>query len=594
MPTTLSSPDTLARAVIEKAPPPTAVLTPEQQAAKSIREKVAESSPRSTLESLRGRRLAIDQGRIDQANVNNIGIERNPDGSKKLDAVEQKRLSDAKAYEVRTKDFLERGYAGISGVDQREIRTRVGQVLRAWPEADALLSSKTPAEQQALIEELMKDPKYSEKVRGVFDASLGTTVPELPPELKTRLDEIQRQEASKNAENTRNASEKTNVDTGLEQFTDRSATGGIKGAKLTELERITRDLPTLTADLDTKQEQLAGVGDQIKDLELSRRVALQRGNDTTSIDAELTTKRSGARTLEREVRNTNNTIDRKAALEQERDGLQRRRQELEAERVKLQAELDGIVRQRIGAQADFASARMTREGQEQGFVDGLRNVFSESAYNYLEEKITASEEVQRQLIEEEKARTVDPAEKAILDGRLNRWEEKKTVGVFGKREVSKLNGKKIREDFSNVMADMDNGPKVIMKEMLIKGGMSAADADKKLADPAFVEKMQPQVMETLVTRRIQTGKLTEDDARRIIENPNWGKAVIDTAIQKRKDIRDALTELEGKGILRGGFAEWLRNKSGGSKLKFLLILLGIAALGAGPAAMALKDALKEQ
>ena len=40
MPTTLGSPDTLASAVIEKTPAAPAVLTPEQQAAKSIREKV--------------------------------------------------------------------------------------------------------------------------------------------------------------------------------------------------------------------------------------------------------------------------------------------------------------------------------------------------------------------------------------------------------------------------------------------------------------------------------------------------------------------------------------------------------------------------
>lgn len=141
---------------------------------------------------------------------------------------------------------------------------------------------------------------------------------------------------------------------------------------------------------------------------------------------------------------------------------------------------------------------------------------------------------------------------------------------------------------------MTQGPKDIMKEMLVASGMSAVDADAKLADPAFVEKMQPRVIERLTTRRIQTGKLTEDDARRIIENPTWGKAIIDTAIKNRKDIADALTELEGQGILRGGIAEWLRNKSGGSKWKFLLILLGIVALGAGPAAMGLKNVLSEK
>ena len=594
MPSPLSSPDTLPRAVLEKAPPAAAVLTPEQQAAKSIREKAAESSPRNVLESLRERKTPIDQGKIDRVNVGNIGVERNTDGSKKLDAAEQARLRDAKTYETSAKNFLEKGYGGLSGTEQREIRTRVEQTIRAWPEADALLSSKTPAEQRALIEELIKDPKFAAKVRGVFDASLEVDVPEISAELKTEFEKMQVQEANKNAEKTRNASEKTTVDAGLEQFADRSGTGGAKGAKFAEIERITRELPTLTADLETKQDQLADTSDRIRDLERTRTIALQRDVDTATIDDELTTKRGEARTLQREISRINETINKKTALEQEKAGLETRRQQLETERVRFQVELDEIVRQRIAAQTDFASAKMTREGQEQGFVDGLRTVFSESAYQYLEEKITAAEAAQRTLIEEEKARTVDPAEKAILDGLLTRWEKPKTVGMLGKRTTSVIDGEKTREDWGKCMTDMAEGPKTIMKEMLTKGGMSAVDADAKLADSAFVEKMQPKVIERLTTRRIQTGKLTMDDARRIIENPTWGKAIIDAAITNRQDIRNALVELEGKGILRGGIAEYLRNKSSGSKLKFLLILLGIAALGVGPAAMGLKNVLSEK
>jgi len=595
MPTTLSSPDTLVRAVIEKTPPPAAVLTPEQQAAKSLREKAAEISPPNVLESLRERKTPIDQGKIDRINNNNIGTEKNPDGSKKLDApAERRRLRDAKTYETSVKNFLEKGYGGLTAGEQREIRTKFEQSIRAWPEADKLLSSLSTIQQEEWLAELIKDPKFAAKVRSVFDASLEASVPELSSEIKTRLETAQAQEANKNAEKTKNANDKTTVNNGLEQFTDRSSSGGAKGAKFAELERITNNLPTLTSDLDTKQDQLAEATDRIRDLERTRAIALQKGIDITTIDSELGTKRSESRMLQREVSRINETINKKSVLEAEKAGLENRRQTLEAEETRLKVEVDGIVRQRIAAEAEYASAKMTREGQEQGFVDGLRNVFSESAYQHIIEKATSLKEAQDQLVKDEIARTPDPADKAILAGMLDRWDKTKIVGILGKRTIKVIDGVQTKLDWDKCMFDMKGRPLEIMKEMLTQNGISDVEADRKLADPAFVEKWQPRVLERLTTRRIETGKLTMDDARRIIENPTWGKAIIDTAIKNRQDIRNALVDLEGKGILRGGIAEYLRNKSSGSKWKFLLILLGITALGVGPMAMGLKNALSEK
>lgn len=588
MPTPLAQPETIAHAVLEKAPVAPPPPGSSQEAAEKIRTTLSEKGPRSALEGLRQRK-PIEQRGIGEVIDQNIGTERNVDGSKKRPAGSEikRRFDEAQKYATLSKDFLEKGYDGLNTAQKGEVRQFAEQAMRAWPEADNLLSGMSPADRQAAIEAVLKAPEYTAKVRSIFEGAIDPSkiLPDTVSEIRTKFDDIKRREEEIKAGRIRSDSESNSIKAQLDQF---KTIGGIDGSKLSELKNLERELPQLNIDLQSSRDRLETTSDLIKSLENLKTVATLRGEDITPIDQQVTLRRQDQRTFRRDIEETNGKINRKSALEQERETLEQKRQQLEGERTHLEEELKSLTQERIGAQADLASAQLTHNSQEQDFVDSLKNVFSEGTMQYLESKITEAEEVQRQLIEEEKARTVDPAEKAILDSLLSRWEKTKTIGILGKRTISELNREKIKKDFGNLMT---GGPNQVMRDILIEeGGMLAFEADAKLNDPAFVEKMQPKLVERLITRRIQTGKLTEDDARRIIES-DWGKGMIDNAINNRKVISDALEKLGEKGVLRGGISEWIRKKSGGNFLKFLLLILFGAAI---IPAMGIKSALSER
>jgi len=597
MPSPLSSPDILAKAVLEKAPT-AAVLTPNEQALKDIHAERAKSKPPVVLEFLRNRQ-PIEQRAVTEANDRNIGIdtERNRDGSRKRDAGEKRRFEEAKNYSQRSKDFLEKGYDGLTDPAQKkEIRDSVEQAIRAWPDGDLLLSTMLPTDIQLLVESKLKDPEFVARLRANFEAGRAMVVPDLPADIKSGFEEAKKEEDAKKKEVSRNDTDKKSVDAKIDEFEDRTTKGGKLGSKYAELRDLERTLPQELQKKRQLGDQLYLARAKLSSDQQKLSAYLLRGDEAVveQLSQSMSLINNQVRTLEDQVAEIDEKENRKVALESERETLKQKGEELGTDRTRLDGELDTLTKARILAQTEFDSARLTRASQEQDYVDGLRNGFSESTFKYLEENITAADAVRRKLIEEEIARTPDPAKKAILEGTLNRWDKTKTVGILGKRTIKVIDGAQTKLDWDKCMMDMAEGPKGIMKKMLTDGGLSDADADTKLADPAFVAEMQPKVIERLTTRRIQTGKLTMDDARRIIENPAWGKSIIENAITNRQDIRGALADLEGKGILRGGIAEYLRNKSEGSKWKFLLILLGITALGVGPMAAGLKNALSEK
>ena len=155
----------------------------------------------------------------------------------------------------------------------------------------------------------------------------------------------------------------------------------------------------------------------------------------------------------------------------------------------------------------------------------------------------------------------------------------------------------IDERFSKLVgAGADTGPRAIMFDLLtdpaMPGSMSGVDANAKLNDPEFVKRMQVKVVESLVTRKLQSGKMNEQQARRVIES-DWGKDMINKAIVNKKNIKGQMDALKQSGAL-GGFGEWMKKKSGGNALMFLALILGtVATVGILPGMITLSDSLKK-
>ncbi|MCL5433147.1 MAG: hypothetical protein M1524_03505 [Patescibacteria group bacterium] len=575
----IGKPEVLAGAVLGKEST-IPVASPFREDTKRLREEYTSRTPRSMLESWRSRR-SMEQRGIDVLIDQNIGTERNPDGTKKRKpgSDTEKRFKEAQKYSSLAKDFLERGYDSLGDPQKTEVRKFVELTIKAWPEGSALFSGMTDNQKKATIEDILKDPSYVSKLRGVFEGAIDSskTIPDIAPDLALKFDEAKKREKEKQLESSE-------VQRNLTKTNDELAEFDTGGRKSDRLEAIEKDLPELTVELEDKENKFDELKDEIKYLEQTRRTMLLRGVDTSALDTDLIEKNGQLRELRRDTNKIKKTLTERDSLQQEKEQLKQKRQQLEIQRTKLDDEVKSLTKERINAQAEVASAQIDRSSQEEDFVDNLRGVFSEASMQYLEEKIIAMEEVQRQFIEEEKAKTTDPAEKAILDSLLKRWDSEKQTGVFHKRTIREFNEHQIKEDFDKLMT---SGPNEIMKDILMKGGLTEDEANAKLADPEFLAKMQPQVVERLITRRIQTGALREDQARMIIES-DWGKGMIENAIKNKKEVKDALDKLRSEGVLNEGVIDWFKKKSGGSILSILLLLMGTALIGV-PIYKALKN-----
>ncbi|MDO8461160.1 MAG: hypothetical protein Q7S38_01815 [bacterium] len=572
MATTLAQPETVLRAVIEKAPAAPPPPGSSQEAAGILRKKMAEQGPKSALEAMRARSKPPGETarKVSEINEKNIGFEKDATGRtiRGTGTEEARRLDTAKNYTGLTKDFLEKGFDGLSSSQKIAARSMVDNALNAFPEMEAFLSTMSPGEVNAVLDTLLKNPEYAASLSRVFEKAAEPSkalASEAVSDLKTKFDEESQKEKAKTDEISKNSREASKINTELDQFAKK---GGISSTKLKELEDLTRDMPDIQRNLADAQERFDEAKETIRDVDQRRRVQLGRGvDDTTVQDAEITARRKEARIFQREIIGYQDKIQRKASLEQEKASLEQEKQKLEENRVKLEDELKIQTKARIAAQADYATAKMDRASQEDDYVDGLRGMFGEATFQYLEDKIEKAETAQKELLQQEEANAEDPAEKAILSKIQTRWE--KVEGGYNKE--------KIDSDYKSVLSS--NGAIEVLREMLITSGFSLDEANVKLADKAFVEKMQPKVVEKLLTRKLQTGKPTEQEARLIIES-EWGKGMIDKAIANKKELKDAVNTLMAEGVVKD-------NKG---LLKLLLLLFGgLITLGILPTTMLLKD-----
>lgn len=578
MPSALASPDVVARAVLEKAPASAPSPTREQLAAAQLKQKMKEGT-RSATESMQQR--PVDRGEKKALTEKNIGIDRNADGSKKRTGEVKRRFEQAEKYRKLSEDILEKGYDNLDATQKSEANKLVESAVNAWPEGAVLLSSVP--NKADVIETILRNPDYVTKLRSVFEQATNpsTTIEDVASDLKAKLEEAKAKEAAKKAEIARSNGEKGLIDAQLEQFEDRTSTGGAKGTRLTELEDLQRELPTLTKDLTGKQDQFEETKDRIRDLENIRTAAMMRGGDTTVLDGELTGKRNDKRKLQTEINEINEKVGRKNSLEEERNGLRQRRQQLEVERNRLDEEMRALTQERVRAQGEFASEKLTRDAAEQDFVDGLTNAVSEATMQYLEGKIQTAEQAQQQLLQEEIAKTGDPDERIILNALDTRYDKRKNVvGRFGgRRQIIEYNKRTIEGDFSTLVTK--GGPREIARAMLIEGGLSPAEADLKVSDPEFMAKMGPTIVEKLVRRKVQTGKISEVDARVIVES-DWGQGAIEAALQKNTELKGTLEKLKEQGALQGGLVDWIRNRGPKGLLALLALLFGAGFMLSGP------------
>lgn len=582
MPVTPSAPEAVARAVLPETPPAAgAPLTPDQARAKQLREKSTKEGPRPALDSLR---QAVERRDIDSLLDKNFGVEVDPATGQKVRAAgspEEARFNSSKQRAEIISNYLEKGYDGLTAAEKTFVTNEIKNALNAWPPGQQFIDTLAPAEQQELFERILKgqedgDIKLPATVRKLLEERAQGVIADEVTEKKRKFDELQQKETETQNQLTLKATELTNVSTSLAQF---ETVAGTPGAKLRELERLQKRSAKLNQDLEEKTDQLETAKGQLNRLENQRDMLLVTGASTTAVDALISIKETAVSGLKTAISQVQQQLDRKQALETEKVSLESRKQTLETERASLQQQLQDAIRQRTSAQADLMKAKIERGEKEEKFADSIKNLFSDASIKYLKDKIQAVDIAEKQRYGEEKARAGDPGEKAVMEEALVRWQ----------RENGQLIEGQIKSDYSNLMnrSPLVGGPDNLTKRMLdaqvTAGKLTAAEANAKKNDPAFLEKMRPGVAQELISQYIKLGKFSEAEAEMIIKT-DWGKQVIDNAWQKNESLKNALQGLKEKGIIKGSPLEFLGKLKGKSLLKWLLFLLlgGVVAGVGGP------------
>lgn len=587
-------PQVIIRERIPAAPVPRSA----GELAKKIGQKVDEGNFREGLEL--AKRGPAEKRNIAQK-AEQIGIERDPvTGAKNRTPEEAVRFNEYNNAVNLTNKFLEKGYDGMSGLEQTNLQKAVLEKLRLNPTLADEMRLLGPAKQKALAERYLKDPNFSGKVKDILDQALDPenkmidekTINDTADNVKEK--EYERDDKQLEIDDVNRRI--TAVDRQLDDFA-RPGAGAAMGAKATEMETLRANLPTVKAELGTFQTQLEDTQFRLGQLQQERQATLRPGTTGRSladIDAEIDSERIKLKNVQGEVQKREVDIQRLPNLEEEEKNLEEKKKNLSSEQRERKTEMNRIELELQKRQRLLAEAKSVRESQEQDLVDGMKNIFSEATGQIVDAQVqTALGEYTTEL-ENLKQQTADQNEKAMYDALREKWlgAERRSKGFLrlGREKVYRpIDRTKVNEDFSLFIKE-DGGPDAVMKQLLKTRTNSATgtnytdtEADAILANKDYTAKMQPEVVKQLLARRMLVGKMNPDDVH-IIVNAPWGKDMINQAIESNEMFRDEVAKVMGADALeKHGFTEKFAQEFKKHPLWLALLLgipIGIGALGA--------------
>lgn len=587
----LTSPETLARSVIENAPAAGAARTPRQAQADRIRTEAVEKGPKSALESL-GLPNMPDKATSDSflnrhfySEYNNTGNRIRRTGSESF-----RRYQEAQQRETIARTYIERGYDALNNAQRTEAVRYARESLDRWPEAKALFDAITPpaardAQVRQTIEQMLRDPNFKIHAQRIFSEAFDSSnMPDIDPLMRAKLSRAEENRNIRRQELSDNATERNNLTTIIRGLRD--TTPGQPGARLNFLrsnqDNLNRANQILQNEIAERRAQIAEnnqllSGPLARNATEVRRLTLENNN----LRRDITTKGANLNAIQTNLNELQTLESRLANAEQERKKLI---EDSEMLRTKASEADEAYDEARI----NFESSKNAHDRAEQQFNDRLRDVFREGMQKYLEKRITDAEASQQKLIDQDTKAAKDnkSTEETNMINSLNtRWDR----DVSGRNAIRKWwnpNNREYAKDVINYDYQrlVQGGPDVILRDMLRAANPGrfvnnvAADA-WIAANGEAVGRMRSQMVETLLTKRIQTGSVTEGDAR-FIAGSTWGREAITKAIDNRDDIQKTIKDLRDRGIIRGNASEWLADQLKKNPVFWMSILFGSVAVGA--------------
>ena len=353
--------------------------------ARRLAEKVDKENPRTLLEGLRQRK-PVENPRAQHLIESNIASTRNPDGTVKRLPEQQRRLDEANKYNSLTQTLIEKEVYSLRDEQFKLATYSVKGVLEKIPEVRQLWSSLTVEQINQEIAQLLRNPDFIAKIREArseaTDESKLITVDVAAAQAKFEASKTKKEQADRNL--AQNNGERDDVSAQMEQFEDRTATGGRKGAKLEELVKLEEEAPDLIARQEEIQETLDGAQARIRDLENTQFALAVKGKELPELVVQLSQKRSEADSYRKERSTVRTRLARRETLQRERAELQESKGQLEKQRINLESAANETTREYSLAQAELDSISLERTQAEEEFVAGLKNVLRDGTFAYLE------------------------------------------------------------------------------------------------------------------------------------------------------------------------------------------------------------------
>lgn len=590
----LTSPETVARAVTGvETSPAVGPVNPQDLAARRITQEAIEKGPRTAIESI-GLPPLPDQRTADNfinrhfySEYNNTGARVRRAGSESLN-----RYQEAQQRETIARTYVERGFDALNNNQRDEAITFAREALERWPEARALFNTINPANtREARIREtvrnMLRDPNFKVHAQTIFaEAFDPSKMPDIDPLMRAKLTRAEQNRTERRDSLNANGAERTAVANIIQTLRNPGTPDGLR------LQTLRSARPTLEQDQRNTERQINNYNDLIN----QRNSRLNSPSCTdpaerTQLTNEINTLTYQInRVLTPELITTQTELGELRTLEDRLSGAEQERRRLVEESETLRQRLTQAEEEYDAARIGFESSQNTHDQAEQQFNDKLRDVFREGMQRFLEKRIGDIETAQGKLIEQD-ANVKDPVEGRIttyLDQRYQRFVQRGGVRRLWNPSNREFNRGVINADYRTLV---NQGPDLLLRQVIgstqmtdergnPRPQMTNAEVDAWIAaNGEAANRLKAQVVEKVMTERIQTGNFTAGDAR-YIAGASWGKDIINKAIANRDRIRGELQALQDSGEIRGNPSEWLREQIRSNPAFWLMILLGGGAIGA--------------
>lgn len=339
-------------------------------------------------------------------------------------------------------------------------------------------------------------------------------------------------------------------------------------------------------NLEGREKELAAEKDEVKKKEINEKIAEYKSwinSDTrirdaakaeiTRLNESITEKRTEieANEISEKTYKENINILKKEnePHEKKRDLLKNiddKHKELIENEKKLTQELSDLKLSKIGnvqeveALEQILNDLISKKAKaEDGIQGDVESVYRKAVIDYLTEKVQESQTAERTL-EAEKEKN-DQTWMDFNDSLDDEWfkKDKRNDKWLGKKfKTTKVDIDKVNKDFGDIVSGEAKPDDIVKRILMDKCGLTGEEADIKLLEPEFGEKMKGKVIKRLMANKIQSGQLTGSEIFKLVSNTDWGKEALEKAVADNKGLADMFEKARENGIIKGSNkSEWM-------------------------------------